>query len=112
MADKTFHVIHSKDGWVVKKAGKKATTFPTRHKALQAARERARNQREAQVLVHASDGSFVIKEVRGLPVVQKPPQKSLIGTESNFGHPSKAPGKRVMHGEQAPFGRCLHQLPV
>jgi hypothetical protein len=80
MADKTFHVIHLKDGWVVKKAGKKATTFPTRHKALQAARERAKSQREAQVLVHAADGSFVIKEVRGSPVVQKPPQKSLIGT--------------------------------
>jgi hypothetical protein len=80
MADKTFHVVRSKDGWAVKKAGKKATTFSSRGRAVKAARESAKSQREAQVVVHERNGSFVIKEVRGLPVVQKPPQKSSIGT--------------------------------
>lgn len=80
MADKTFHVVHSKDGWMVKKAGQKATTFSSQGKAVKAARKIAKSQREAQVVVHERDGRFVIKEVHGLPVVQKPPRKSSIGT--------------------------------
>jgi hypothetical protein len=80
MTDKTFHVVPSKEGWAVKKAGKKAATFSSQDKAVKAARKSAKREREAQVVVHAPNGSFVLKEVRGLPVVQKPPQRSSIGT--------------------------------
>ncbi len=80
MTDKTFHVVRLKEGWAVKKAGKKAATFSSQDKAVKAARESAKREREAQVVVHARNGRFVVKEVRGLPVVQKPAQRSSIGT--------------------------------
>ncbi len=65
---------------MVKRAGLNAATFATQEKALKAARKIAKTQSEAQVLMHEPNGQFVVKEVRGLPVVQKPPQKSSLGT--------------------------------
>jgi len=81
MAPKTLHVYPAKDGrWAVKRAGLSSTTFSTQDEAVKAARKIARSQREAQVVMHERNGQFVIKDVRGLPVVQKPPKKSSLGT--------------------------------
>jgi hypothetical protein len=83
VAEKTFHVYRAESGsWAVKKAGAKSTVFRSQYEALKAARSDARNQTESQVVVHRQDGQFVIKEVHGLPVVQKPPRKSSLGTAS------------------------------
>jgi hypothetical protein len=47
---------------------------------VRAARDIAKSQREAQVVMHESNRRFVMKDVRGLPAVKKPPKKSPLGT--------------------------------
>lgn len=81
MPEKTFHVYRAKSGeWAVKKAGAKSVVFPSQQEAVKAARHNAENQSQSQVVVHRKDGQFLIKEIHGLPVVQKPPKKSSLGT--------------------------------
>lgn len=83
MAEKTFHVYQAKSGkWAVQKAGAKSSVFPSQQAALKAARRDARSRSQSQVVIHKRDGTFAIKEVHGLPVVQKPPRKSSLGTAS------------------------------
>lgn len=82
MAAKTLHVYPAEGGrWAVQKAGTRSTIFSTQGQAMKAARKMASSQREAQVVVHERSGQFTIKDVHGLPVVQKPPKKSAIGTK-------------------------------
>ena len=66
--------------WTVKRAGLPSSSFPNQSEAVRAARSIAKSQREAQVVMHESNGRFVMKDVRGLPVVKKPPKKSSLGT--------------------------------
>ena len=81
VTDKTFHVL-SVDGshWAVKKAGRKSAVYSTQSEAVKAATRVARAEREAQVVIHKRDGKFVVKEIHGLPAIQKPPKKSSLGT--------------------------------
>ena len=81
MTNKTFHVVSvAGNHWAVKKAGKKSAVYSTQGEAVKAATRVAKAESEAQVVVHKRDGKFVIKEIHGLPVVQKPPKKSSLGT--------------------------------
>jgi hypothetical protein len=82
MADKTFHVVSvGGSHWAVKKAGKKSVVYSSQGEAVKAATRVAKAESEAQVVIHKRDGKFVIKEIHGLPVVQKPPQRSSLGTD-------------------------------
>ncbi len=81
VAEKTFHVYRAKSGnWTVKKAGTKATDFSNQQDALKAARSYARSRSQSQVVLHMADGQSVIKEIHGLPPVQRPPRESSLGT--------------------------------
>jgi hypothetical protein len=81
VASKTLHVYRASDGkWAVKKAGSRQSTFSTQQEAVRTARKIAKRQREAQVVTHGRNGQFVVTDVRGLPVVQKPPKQSSLGT--------------------------------
>jgi hypothetical protein len=81
MAEKTFHVYRIESGdWTVRKAGARSAVFPNQQQALKAARLQAKNRSQSQIVIHSADGKLVIKQVHGLPVVQKPPQKSSLGT--------------------------------
>lgn len=79
--NKTYHVVPAGGHhWAVKKAGTKSAVYSTQGEAITAATRLAKGKREAQVVLLKPGGKFVVKEVRGLPMVQDPPKKSSLGT--------------------------------
>jgi hypothetical protein len=95
---KTLHVFPEKSGkWSVQKIGRKASVFSTQGKAIKAARELAREGREAQVVAYEPSGKLHTITVRGLPVVQKPPTKSRIGNAAISKAVAKLVRKRLEH---------------
>ncbi len=116
MASKTLHVYRANDGqWTVKKAGLREATFSTREEAVRRARKIARSQREAQVVTHERNGQFVIKDVRGLPIVQKPPRKALSvppASRKLSRTLCKSGSKPSNPCREGSIKRCLCQLPV
>lgn len=66
MASKNQHVVPRKEGWAVKGAGnQRATTVkPTQKKAIDAAREIARNN-QSEVVIHGRDGQIRAKDSYG-----------------------------------------------
>ncbi len=81
MENKTYHVVSAGGShWAVKKAGTQSMVYSTQREAVKAATRLAKREREAQVVLVKPGGQFVVKEVRGLPIIQKPPNKSSLGT--------------------------------
>ncbi len=66
MAGKPQHVVPHKDGWAVKGAGNgRATSVqPTQQKAIDAARDIAKNQ-QAEVVIHGKNGQIRAKDSYG-----------------------------------------------
>ena len=60
------HVVPTKDGWAVKRAGspKATTVFDTRQEAIERGREIAKNQR-SELLIHGCDGRIREKNTYG-----------------------------------------------
>jgi hypothetical protein len=65
-----IHVQHRDDVYVTKK------------EAIDAARDMVHRSSAGQIVVHGRDGSMSWRDVHGLPVVQKPPRKSDLGTKA------------------------------
>lgn len=81
IAEKTFHVYRAATGdWTVRRPGAKPAHFSSRAEALKAARHDARKRSQFQIVIHTEDGHLATQQVHGFPAVQKPPQKSSLGT--------------------------------
>ena len=78
VAQKTIHVYRSDGVWTVKKAGTSARTFPTQRAAIAAAKETARKQSAAQVVVHGKNGEILDYGAYRTVKIQDPPKKSRI----------------------------------
>jgi hypothetical protein len=79
----TVHVIPAGKGWrVVKRDGKTGAFFPKQRDAVADAITTAKHSHAAQVVVHGRNGQIRSKASHGLPRVQKPPQKSGLGTRN------------------------------
>ena len=64
--ERNQHVIPTKDGWAVKRAGSLRATkvFDTQQEAIERGREIARNQR-SELLIHGRDGRIREKNTYG-----------------------------------------------
>jgi hypothetical protein len=75
------HVIPTKEGWIVKKSGRKPSgVFFTRSEAKKQAVRVSRAAKAGQVVVHSRTGGFYVTARHGLPKMQKSPYKSTLGT--------------------------------
>lgn len=95
MSTKTTHIVPSIGGWALRKEGdyrassirKKADRngtglYATQKQAIDAAREIIHHSSAGQIVVHGRDGSMHWRDVYGLPLVQRPPRKSDLGTKA------------------------------
>jgi hypothetical protein len=99
MPAKTTHIIPREHGWAVKREGsdvlvakngnqsavkkpRAERVYTSQKQAIDAARRIAERSSASQIVVHGRDGSIRWREVHGLPAVQKPPQKSDLGTKA------------------------------
>lgn len=56
--------------------------YSTQKEAIDAARDMVQHSSSGQIVVHGRDGLMHWRDVHGLPVVQKPPRKSDLGTKA------------------------------
>jgi hypothetical protein len=102
MPTKTTHIIPSDDGWIVKKepayvfveergaqwavkrpnAKRASAVYATQREAINAARKTVMRSSAGQIVVHGRNGSIRWRDLHGLPVVQRPPRKSDLGTKA------------------------------
>ena len=76
---RTLYVYPESGGyWVVRKEGRKATTFPTQREAVATAIQSGRNSRPAQVVVIGSKGQLLDRRSYGLPKIQEPPKRGRL----------------------------------
>ena len=78
---KTFHVYPSDAGWVVRKEGRRAETYPTQREAVDAARQSIKDSTQGQLVIHKRDGSIRDHQTYGMPRVQDPPKKSRLAKQ-------------------------------
>jgi hypothetical protein len=78
---KTFHVYPSDAGWVVRKEGRHAETYPTQRAAVDAARQSIKDSTQGQLVIHKRDGSIRDHQTYGMPRVQDPPKKSRLAKQ-------------------------------
>ena len=73
---KTIHVFRERDGWAVKREGRKENAVvSTQKEAIEIARTIARDSSSGQIVVHSKDGGIRESASYGLPKVQDPPGK-------------------------------------
>ena len=102
MPAKTTHIIPSDDGWIVKKehanvfveksghqwavkrpsAIRASAVYTTQKQAIDAARKMVLRSPAGQIVIHGRNGSIRWRDLHGLPVVQRPPRKSDLGTKA------------------------------
>jgi len=76
MPSKTYHVVPTQKGWLLRKAGTTdKKVFPTQRAAVAAARRHVLNS-EGQIVIHASSGKIRSVASYALPKIQRPPSVS------------------------------------
>jgi hypothetical protein len=84
MSLKTTHIFPVDDGWVVKRpqANRRAVTYATQKEAVDAAREFVLRAPAGQIVVHSKNGSVRSQDLHGMPVIQRSPVRSKLGTKA------------------------------
>jgi Uncharacterized protein conserved in bacteria (DUF2188) len=87
MSTKTTHIVPTDGGWAIRKEGEHHVqrvngVYSTQKQAMEVARDLVQRSPAGQVVVHGRNGSMKLRYVHGLPVVQKPPRKSDLGTSA------------------------------
>ncbi|MFR9777919.1 DUF2188 domain-containing protein [Micromonospora sp. MS34] len=58
MSRKEYHVVPNGDGWKVEHGGRSVGTHDTKHAAVEAGRQVARDNQPSQLVVHTADGKI------------------------------------------------------